>query len=71
MTTHTLNSIKNQKKQYNQIKKSLEKRLELLIKLKEIKENNLKKTKQIILNNKAILYSKISIENMIRSKTPK
>ena len=71
MTTHTLNSIKNQKKQYNQIKKSLEKRLELLIKLKEIQENNLKITKQMILNNKAILYSKISIENMIRSKTPK
>jgi len=71
MTTHTLNSIKNQKKQYNQIKKSLEKRLELLIKLKEIQENNLKITKQMILNNKAILYSKISIENIIRSKTPK
>ena len=71
MTTHTLNSIKNQKKQYNQIKKSLEKRLELLIKLKGIQENNLKITKQMILNNKAILYSKISIENILRSKTPK
>jgi len=68
MTTHTLNSIKNQKKQYNQIKKSLEKRLELLIKLKEIQENNLKITKQMILNNKAILYSKISIENFTGSK---
>ena len=68
MTTHTLNSIKNQKKQYNKMKKLFEKRGEELIKLKEIQENNLKITKQMILNNKAILYSKISIENFTGSK---
>lgn len=67
MTTHTLNSIKNHKEQYNNIKKLLEQRLTGLIKLKEIQENNLKITKDRILNNKEILKSQIPIEAIIRS----
>ena len=68
MTTHTLNSIKKHKKVYNKIKKSLEKRLQLLIELKNLQEKNLKITKDRILNNKMILNSKIPIEKILSSK---
>ncbi len=68
MATHTLNSIKNHKKQYNKIKKSLEKRLKSLIELRNLQERNLKITKKKILNNKMILKSQIPIEAIIKTR---
>jgi len=68
MTTHTLNNIKSNKRVYNKIKKSLEKRLQLLIEFRDLEERNLKITKQKILNNKMVLKSQIPIEAIIKTK---
>lgn len=68
MVTHTLKSIRQNKKVYNKIKKSLEKRLEELKKLQESFEHNLKLVKLQIYNNQMILKSRIPIETILGTK---
>lgn len=65
---HTLNSLKKNKKVYNNFKNKLEKRLEELKKLQESFERNLKLVKLQINNNQMILKSQIPIEKIFGTK---